>query len=106
MLFSLSPYGIVYHRRILLDNIAGFWILVSLYPLAGQVTLRKIWLSGIAIGIAVLSKEIAIAAIPALAVLVARRSPRPSRLFAVTGWLALSLSICFTYVMMALLKGV
>ena len=105
VIFSLSTYGISYHRRILLDNIATFWLLVSIYLLVGPVTLRRVWLSGIAIGVAVLSKEIALAAVPALVVLVARQSPRSSRLFAVSGWLALSLSICSTYVLMALLKG-
>jgi hypothetical protein len=104
-LFSLSTYGIFYHRRILLDNIATFWLLLSIYLLVGPVTLRRVCLSGIAIGIAVLSKEIAVAAIPALAVLAARQSPRSSRPFAITAWLALALGICFIYPLMALLKG-
>jgi 4-amino-4-deoxy-L-arabinose transferase-like glycosyltransferase len=105
VIFSLSSYGITYHRRILLDNVATFWLLLSVYLLVRPLTLRRVWLSGIAIGIAVLSKEIALAALPALAVLVARESPRSNRLFAVTGWLALAVSICSTYVLMALLKG-
>jgi hypothetical protein len=105
VLFSLSAYGIPYHRRVLLDNIATFWLLVSVYLLAGEVTLRRVWLSATAIGIAVLSKEVAVAAIPALAVLAARQSPRSSRLFAVGGWLALSLFTCSIYILMALLKG-
>jgi hypothetical protein len=53
----------------------------------------------------VLSKEVALAAIPAFAVLVARQSPMSSRLFAVTGWLSLLLFSCSLYVLMALLKG-
>jgi 4-amino-4-deoxy-L-arabinose transferase-like glycosyltransferase len=105
VVFSLSSYGIFYHRRILLDNVATFWLLLSIYFLVGRVTLRRVWLSAIAIGVAVLSKEVAIAAIPALAVLVARQTSRSNRLFAVTGWLALSLSICSTYLLLALLKG-
>ena len=104
-LFSLSSYGIYYHRRLLLDNIATFWILVSLYLLVGRVTLTRVWLSGIAIAIAILSKETAIAVLPALLLLAARRTPRVSRNFAVGGWLALALSVCSTYVLLALLKG-
>lgn len=104
-LFSLSSYGIYYHRRILLDNIATFWILVSLYLVSGRTTLTRIWLSGVAIGIAVLSKETAIAVMPALLLIAVRRSPRASRLFAVSGWLALSLSLCSMYALLALLKG-
>jgi hypothetical protein len=101
----MSAYGIGYHRRILLDNIATFWILLSLYLLVGRVTLRRVWLSAVAIGIAVLSKEVALAAIPPLAVLVARQSPRSTRVFAVVGWLGLALSITSIYILMALLKG-
>ncbi len=104
-LFSLSSYGIYYHRRILLDNIATFWILVSLYLVSARTTLTRMWLSGVAIGIAVLSKETALAVMPALLLIAARRAPRESRLFAVFGWLALSLSICSMYTLLAALKG-
>jgi 4-amino-4-deoxy-L-arabinose transferase-like glycosyltransferase len=104
-LFSLSSYGIYYHRRILLDNVATFWILSSLYLLCARPTLTRIWLSGVAIGIAVLSKETAIAVLPALLLIAARRAPRVSRLFAVSGWLALSVSVCSMYALLALLKG-
>jgi hypothetical protein len=104
-LFSLSSYGIYYHRRILLDNVATFWILASLYLLVGRPTLSRIWLSGVAIGIAVLSKETALAVMPALLLIAARRTPRASRLFGVLGWAALALSVCSTYVLIALLKG-
>jgi 4-amino-4-deoxy-L-arabinose transferase-like glycosyltransferase len=105
LIFSLSTYGIYYHRRILLDNVSTFWILLSLYMLVGPVTLRRVWLSALAIGIAVLSKEVAIAAIPALAVLVARQSPGENRLFAVVGWVAVAVSVCSLYVFLAVLKG-
>jgi hypothetical protein len=104
-LFSLSAYGIYYHRRILLDNIATFWILVSLYLLVGRPTLSRVWLSGVAIAIAVLSKETSLAVMPALLLIAARRTPRPARLFGVFGWLALAVSVCSTYPLMALLKG-
>jgi hypothetical protein len=104
-LFSLSSYGIYYHRRILLDNVATFWILVSLYLLVGRPTLTRIWLSGVAIAIAVLSKETALAVMPALLLITARRTPREARLFGVFGWLALAISVCSTYPLIALLKG-
>ena len=104
-MFSLSTYGIFYHRRILIDNVATFWLLLSLYLLVGRVTLRRVWLSGVAIGIAILSKETAIAVVPALAVLAARQTPPVNRLFAVSGWVALAAGVCATYVLLALLKG-
>ena len=52
-----------------------------------------------------LSKEIALAAVPALLVLVYRQSSRHTRPFALAGWLGLSVGICSLYVLLALLKG-
>ncbi len=59
-----------------------------------------------AIGIAILSKETAIAVVPALLLLAARRTPRVSRLLR-GGRLARAgaASVCSTYVLLALLKG-
>ena len=102
--FSLSTYGIYYHRRILLDNIAAFWILASLFLLVDRLSLRRVWLSALAMGIAVLSKEIAVALIPAYAVLVGRQAPRDNRIFAVGGWLTVSAMTVSVYPLMALLK--
>jgi hypothetical protein len=73
--------------------------------LVGRVTLRRVLVSALAFGVAVLSKEIAIAAAPPLAVLVYRQVPGPRRPFAVAGWLGLSIAVCSTYVLLALLKG-
>lgn len=103
--FSLSTYGIFYHRRILLDNVATFWMLLSIFLLVGRVTLGRVWLSAVAIAVAILSKETAIAVVPALAILAARRTTRANRLPAVVGWVALVLCLCSTYVLVALLKG-
>jgi 4-amino-4-deoxy-L-arabinose transferase-like glycosyltransferase len=103
--FGLSAYGIYYHRRILLDNVASFWILVSLFLLVGRITLPRVWLSAVALAIAVLSKETAVAVLPAIAVLVARRTPRTSRLFAVSGWLVVAGALISFYPLLALLKG-
>jgi Dolichyl-phosphate-mannose-protein mannosyltransferase len=104
-IFGFSAYGIFYHRRVLLDNIAAFWILLSLYFLVGRVTLARVWLSAIALAIAVLSKEPAIAVAPALLVLVWRIAPDSSRRFAVIGWFAIAASLLSLYPLMALLKG-
>jgi len=103
--FGLSVYGIYYHRRILLDNVASFWILVSLFLLVGRITLPRVWLSAVALAVAVLSKETAVAVLPAMAVLVARQTPRPSRPFAVIGWLAVAGGLISLYPLLALLKG-
>jgi 4-amino-4-deoxy-L-arabinose transferase-like glycosyltransferase len=103
--FVLSTYGIHYHRRVLLDNVVTFWLLLSLWLLVRHGGLRQIWLSAVAIGIAVLSKEIALAFVLPFAVLVLRLAPRESRGFAVVGWTAITASVISVYPLMALLKG-
>jgi 4-amino-4-deoxy-L-arabinose transferase-like glycosyltransferase len=106
LLFALSPFAIYYHRRVLLDNIATFWMLLSILLLVGRrLTLTRVWLSALALGVAILSKEVAIFVIPALAVLVGVRSHRSNRWFAVTGWLTLSGACVSLYILMAILKG-
>jgi hypothetical protein len=106
LLFSLSPYGIYNHRGVLLDNVAAFWVLVSLYLLvAVDVTLRRVWLSAAAIGVAVLSKETMVAVAPALALLAFREAPQESKPFALAGWVGVAIAIVSTYPLLALLKG-
>lgn len=106
LVFGLSPYGLLYHRRVLLDNIATFWMLASFNLLvAERLRLTRLWLSAATLGIAVWSKEIAVIAIPAFAVLGARQVPRHSRLMALVGWPLVCLSIVSVYPLMALLKG-
>ncbi len=104
--FALSPYGLVFHRRVLLDNVAAFWLLASLAPLVtSRLTLSRIWLSAILLGIGVLSKEVLIVVVPAFALLVAMRADRSQRWLATLGWLAVGLSVSSLWVLFAILKG-
>jgi hypothetical protein len=104
--FALSPFGLHYHRRILLDNIATFWMLLSIVSLVrGRLTLTRVWFSGAAQAISILSKELTIFLVPAMAYLVFWRSHRVHRWFALVGWLAVVGSIFSLYFLMATLKG-
>jgi hypothetical protein len=106
LLFGLSPGGLPYHRRVLLDNIATVWMLASFVLLLSRpLRLNRAWLSAMALGVGFWSKEIAVALIPALAVLAARQTPRHTRLLATAGWLTVCLSLISVYPLMALLKG-
>jgi hypothetical protein len=105
LLFALSPYAIEYHRRVLLDNITTFWMLLSIWLLVGRITLTRVWLSALALAISILSKELTIFLIPAMAALVWLRSPRVLRAFAVSGWLAVVLAVFSLYFLMAALNG-
>ncbi len=104
--FSLSSFGIYFHRRILLDNFASLWMLLSIYALVtGRLSLKRVWLSAAALALSVLSKEVTAFLIPPLLLLVAHLAPRDIRWFALSGWLILSLSITSLYPLMALLNG-
>lgn len=104
--FALSAYGIYFHRRVLIDNIAAFWMLLSIYPLVtGRLTLLRVWLSALAMGIAVLSKEPIVFLFPVLAYLVFYRAHSSHRWFATIGWAAISGLVVSLYVLMALLKN-
>ncbi len=104
--FALSAYGIYYHRRVLLDNITSFWMLFSiLLLLSRRLSFKAIWLSAIAMGISVLSKEINIVVIPAIAVLTYSQVDKNRRWFAVLSWLALTVSVISIYPLMATLKN-
>ncbi len=104
--FGLSGYGLALHRVVLLDNIATFWMLAAILPLvSGRLSLTKVWMSAILLGIAILSKEIVVVIMPAMGLLVAVRSDRSHRLLALVGWLALVVGLGSTWILLALLKG-
>jgi len=106
LLFALSPYGIYMHRRVLLDNIITFWILLSiLLLLSKRLSLNHIWLSAVTLAVAVLSKENAALVAPVLGYLVYYRSHPSHRWFATIGWFTIVASIISMYVLMAALKG-
>jgi hypothetical protein len=106
LLFALSAYGIMYHRRVLLDNITTFWMLLSIWLVVGRpISLTRVWLSAVALGMSILSKELTIFVVPAMAALVWVRTPRALRAFAVSGWLAVVGSVFSLYFVMAALNG-
>ncbi len=105
LLFALSPYGIYFHRRVLLDNITTFWMLLSILLLvSGRLSRKRVCLSAAALGISILSKELTIFLVPVLAYLVFYRADR-HRWFTMIGWIALVGSVISLYVLMAAQKG-
>lgn len=106
LLFALSAYGIYYHRRVLLDNIVTFWMLLGILLLVSpRISLSKVWLSAVAIGVAVLSKEVAIVVVPVLVLFVFFSAHRSQRWFATIGWTAIVGSIVSTYPLQAILNN-
>jgi hypothetical protein len=83
-----------------------FWMLLSVYCLlARRFSLNHVWLSAVAMAIAILSKENAILIVPAIACFIFWRSSKEQRLFATIGWVTIVCSLVSLYVMMAILKG-
>jgi endo-1,4-beta-D-glucanase Y len=104
--YALSAYGLYYRRRVLLDNISAFWMLLSILLLVqGQISLRRVWASAAALGISILSKELTVFLVPVLAALVWRRSHVSQRWLGSLGWLAIVGSLVSLYPLMAALKG-
>ena len=104
--FALSPLGIFHHRRILLDNILTFWMLLSIVSLAGaDLTLKHVWFSALALGISILSKELTIFLVPVLAYLIFRRAHPSQRWFATIGWVAIVASVFSVWFLLATLKN-
>lgn len=106
LLFSLSPLGLYYERRVLLDNIMIFWFLLSLYiVLLKNISLRHVVLSAFAFGLATLSKENAIFFLPALLLFLYWRVHKSHRIFALGLWVIIVVSMVSSYFLFALLKG-
>ena len=106
LIFSLSPLGIYFQRRVLLDNIMVFWVFLSLaLLLKDKLKLSHIIISAICFSIAVLTKENAIFFIPAFLYIVYRKSHEHHRSFAIVNWLSVSGIIISFYFLYALLKG-
>ena len=106
LLYCVSAYGIYYHRRVLVDNITTFWMLLAIdVLLARTVSLYRVWFSGLALGIAILSKEIAMFLIPAIGALVFMKSDPRLRWMALVTWSSIGAAIVSLYVLLAALKG-
>jgi hypothetical protein len=105
-LFSLSPLALHYHRQVLLDNFAVFW-LVAAFVLALSPS-RRLWAyggSGICLAAAALCKETALLLTPALIVAVWMHMPRASRRFCATIFGTLFILTASSYLLLATLKG-
>ncbi len=104
--FIASPLAVYFHRRMLLDNLMVFWLLISISLLVfGKHKLRYVILSAVAFGISVLTKENAIFFAPVLAWLATVRSHRSHQLIAAVKWAAVAGAIISMYPLFALLKG-
>jgi 4-amino-4-deoxy-L-arabinose transferase-like glycosyltransferase len=120
-LFNLSPLALFYQRQILLDNLMVFWILLSLYfatqskrveTRSGsgsdrpQVRVVSAMASGVAFGVAVLTKENAVFFLPALVYLLYTRLRHTvSYRFGLGFWCFSNVAMVSVYFLYATLKN-
>jgi len=106
-LFNLSPLAVYYQRQVLLDNLMVFWLLLSLY-LATSEDQRIVTplLSGLALGVCVVTKENAIFFTPVIGYLLyGKVRPRVNYRFALSFWLFTGISTISLYFLYAVLKN-
>ena len=106
LLWGLCPLTVYEARQVFLDNMALPWLLAA-FVLAtdSRRRLHMHLLSGLAFAAAVLTKETAIFAGPALLIALWQNAYRPTRRFSVLGWLTLSGISVFAYPLYALIKN-
>lgn len=106
LLFSLSPLSITYQRQVLLDNVATFWLLLSLYLLVvGNSRLKYIVFSALALGISFLSKEVFLLFMPAMVYAVRLYTTQFQRKFAVVAFTYTMIAVGSGFILLAILKG-
>jgi len=106
LIFSLSPLSITYQRQVLLDNVATFWLLLSLYLLVvGNSRLKYVVLSALALGIAFLSKEVFILFMPAMIYAVWLHTTQFQRKFALVAFTYTIVAVGSSFLLLAVLKG-
>ena len=106
-LFNLSPLAVYYQRQVLLDNLMVFWLLLSLY-LATSDDRRILTplLSGLVLGISVVTKENAVFFVPVVGYLLySKVRQRRNYRFALSFWLYTSGAIISLYFLYAVLNN-
>ncbi|MGY0060360.1 ArnT family glycosyltransferase [Streptomyces sp. LZ34] len=105
--FNLSPISVYYQRQVLLDNLMMFWVLLALYALLRrETTIRSAFSGGIALGIALITKENALFFAPTFMYLLYRRiQGSAGRRFTRTLWPFAAAAPVGAYVTYALLKN-
>lgn len=105
LIFAMSPLGIYFQRRVLLDNIMIFWILLAtLVLLRKNLTLSAVVTSGLLFGIAVLTKLNAAFFGLGFLVLLVMYAARHQRRHAISLWLAFAGGVVILLVLYALLN--
>ncbi len=105
IIYTLSPLSLNYRHEVLIDNIATFWLLLSLCLITtGKSKLRTFVFAAIALGIAILSQEIFLLFLPAMLYAVWLYATQFQRKFSLVTFLYVALAITSVYILLAVLK--
>ena len=106
LVITLSPLILYFQRRILLDNIMIFWVLLAFILIyRDRSRLLDVYLAGLAISFGILTKLNAIVFVPVILIILWQRFDVSARVMAMFQFLATIGTIVGSYVMYALLKG-
>lgn len=106
LLFALSPLGITSQREVLLDNIGIFWLLLSLQLIVGgDSRLQSMVWAGVALGLAILTKEIFIIFFPVMFYAVFLHATTFQRKFAMMAFIYVVLALTSVFALFAILRG-
>jgi Dolichyl-phosphate-mannose-protein mannosyltransferase len=106
IIFSLSPLSIIYQRQIYLDNIATFWLLMSVYfVVTGNSRLKFIVLGALSFSISVLSKETFLLFLPVMIYALWLHTTKFQRKFALVAFVYSAVALTSSFVLLAVLKG-
>jgi 4-amino-4-deoxy-L-arabinose transferase-like glycosyltransferase len=104
-IFSFSPLSITYQRQVFLDNVATFWLLLSIYLLVvSKSRMLYIVLAAIAFGFSVLSKEVYLICFPAIIYAAWLYTTKFQRKFSLVSFIYIVIALCSGFVLMAILK--
>lgn len=106
IVFAFSPLEIYFGRRLLLDNIMVFWLLLSmLLATKAPQKLRYVIGSALTFAIAVLTKENAVFLAPAMLYIISIYGSKRIRIWSLIQWLSVAVSTILIYPLYALLHG-
>jgi hypothetical protein len=105
LVWALSPITIGYGRQIFLDNIALVWLLASFTLVIGKPKLQHHIAAGAAFGMAVLSKETAAVALPAILAALWVSAWARTRAFSFVGFLGTGALLISGWLLFAIIKN-
>ncbi|WP_144874595.1 glycosyltransferase family 39 protein [Microbacterium sp. 1.5R] len=106
LVFAVSPLALQFHRTVYLDNIAVPWLLLAFFLATNRRgQLAAFAGSALAFGIAVLTKETFLLALPILAWVMLRSARRETRRYTLSVAASILVLIGGSYLLLAAVKG-